>query len=212
LRESSVENLSVSVRTLYLLKLVETTTGQTHLDVRLKCRKTGCGQAFELEVLFAELRALPAGTENRTTAILPLIGSITLRAPTGSDQLAWRKESFLTAQAALVAMARRLTQDPERIPEHLTSEQLVALDMAMEEADPLMAFTIQTSCPHCGGSTEVGVDIEALALDVLAEYRKELLRDVHALAKTYGWTEAEVLGVPRGRRMEYKRRIEGEPV
>ncbi len=87
---------------------------------------------------------------------------------------------------------------------------LAALSAAMEAADPLVAFSVRTTCPQCEQPAEIAVDLEAVALSRLRQHQRALVRTVHVLATRYGWSEAEVLAIPARRRSEYLRLIEDE--
>ena len=52
------------------------------------------------------------------------------------------------------------------------------------------------------------LDLEATCLALLAAEQPRLIDDIHALARAYHWTEAEVLAVPPRRRRQYLDRIE----
>ena len=78
-----------------------------------------------------------------------------------------------------------------------------AVTAAMAEADPLAEVLVDVPCPACGELFVAEVDVTRF---VWAEVRARalgLLRDVDALARAYGWTEAEVLALGDARREAY---------
>src|SRR5690606_22417408 len=95
----------------------------------------------------------------------PREGSVplSLRVPTGRDQAAWRDQPYGSETAALASILRSLvigTPDPVEV----SPELLDPIAVAMEAADPLVAFHVETACPHCNRAAEFDLDLEGLAL------------------------------------------------
>ncbi len=87
----------------------------------------------------------------------------------------------------------------ESLPEHI----LQSLAEAMLENDPLAEIALALDCSSCQHSWTALFDIATFfwtELDVLA---KRLLRDVHAIAATYGWSESDILALSAARRQYY---------
>ncbi len=82
---------------------------------------------------------------------------------------------------------------------------------ALDAADPLIAFTVVTTCPACGHRTEHPLDLETFALRRLRERQGRLMAEIHELARAYGWTESEILAVPEARRARYRALIDADP-
>ena len=76
-----------------------------------------------------------------------------------------------------------------------------------EHADPLAAITIESVCEECGATQSLALDPVRFAWAQIEARAVGLLREVDALARAYGWTEAEVLAVPAGRRQLYLRLV-----
>lgn len=235
-REEAAWNLPVGARIARLLRIVALTTEGDEISAVATCPRADCRGGFEIALPFARLcpdadANPPAG--NVVPFALPGSEEMwTLRFPTGRDQVRWRNGRYATTAEAQDAIMRSLlvrheTPVPPRqekrgerdraatgagpsVPERLSPADLASLAAAMDAADPLVAFAVRTKCPHCDREVEVGVDLEAVALAELARSRRTLLRQVHALATRYGWSEAEVLAVPGVRRREYLRLIDAE--
>ncbi len=77
-----------------------------------------------------------------------------------------------------------------------------AVEAAMAVTDPLADITLSATCAACGASTAASVDPAAELQARLAD-PSGLIEDVHALALAYGWTEPDVLALPRPRRHDY---------
>jgi hypothetical protein len=132
-----------------------------------------------------------------------------LRRPTGNDQREWRANVFADAARARQAMVHRLVGSDEAT-EEFPADLIEALEARLEEADPLVAFSIRLGCPQCGVESDIPVDLEMLALRELEREQRQLLKDVHRLATRYHWSESEILRLSPTRRARYLRLIEAE--
>ena len=139
------------------------------------------------------------------------IGALAMRRPTGEDQRHWQEQQYASSTEAERAVMQSLLANPAP-----TAFDSVATDVvsrvadAMQEVDPLPSLTIASTCPECGAESEHALDVEALLLSELAREQRLLLREVHRLAKRYGWSEQEVLALPRWRRRAYLALIDEE--
>ncbi|MCK1393818.1 hypothetical protein IVB29_24045 [Bradyrhizobium sp. 1] len=122
-----------------------------------------------------------------------------LRLPVLSD-LAGLAAASDSAAAARLLLARCLG-DSSAIP--LDQDTLNKIESELERCDPgaVLAFTLD--CPDCGHAWQAVIDIApALWAEVQAAAERSLL-EVDALAREYGWSEAEVLALPHVRRAAY---------
>jgi hypothetical protein len=85
----------------------------------------------------------------------------------------------------------------------LSSEGIEALACAMLEADPRAEITLAFSCPSCGHRSEMLFDIAHFLWNEIAAEARRILREIDALARAYGWTESEILGLSARRRQSY---------
>lgn len=187
----------VGRRTAALLRLLALTDHRAALALTSSCADPACGEAFEFEL---PLSALPDGASGDDPMVVRLDAerSAALRRPTGDDLRRWRDaapasrdEAVRTMLSALVVGGEAGVGDEARLAE------------AMAAMDPLVAFSVSCHCPVCGAPSEVGVDLEALALKRLEARQRALVLEVHRFASAYGWTEAEVLALPPKRRARY---------
>ena len=209
LRENLAWSLPLSMRIARLLRIVALTTGSGQLAATPTCTHSDCRQPYEIALPVDAL----VGEWDKTASAdhivrFPLENSaaLILRLPTGRDQAEWRRRHYADATAALNGIVQSLVVGPAESP-RLSAEQLAPLAAIMEEADPLVAFTVHTTCPHCGRSGDIAVDLEAVALQELARFRRGVLADVHLFAAQYGWSESEVLAIPPRRRADYRKLI-----
>jgi hypothetical protein len=75
-----------------------------------------------------------------------------------------------------------------------------AVEAALEALAPLVGRELPASCPECGVEQTVDFDIVAFFSAALARETPMLLREVHCLARAYGWSYAEIVGLTRSRR------------
>ncbi len=122
------------------------------------------------------------------------------RLPTSRDL------AMIADELDLQAAARRLLEGccvarPAGDP--VTAQWPARADAALEAADPLADPRLALSCPACGRHLDAVLDPGALLWDDVAAFARDLLGQVHALARAYGWTEPEVLALSPRRRAAY---------
>lgn len=194
---------TVGARTAALLRLYRLNEGVESVELGARCRSGDCGENFAFELPLAPLAAL-APDEQGWTRVLPDGRELSLRPPTGFDLQRWRQARPADRGSALQLMLHDLASGQELGPD---DEALLAETLA--EKDPLVALRVEAHCPACGQVQDVAVDLEGLVLSRFAARQRALLSEVHQLARHYGWTEDQVLAVPRRRRAEYLALIDG---
>jgi hypothetical protein len=180
--------LTVGDRNALILGAIVATYGPT-ISWTYDC--PSCGQALDAEVNLGDL--LAAGTRQAPSAGLPVPA---FRLPTGADleSLAGIADPE-TARGELLA---RCVAEAGA----LSPEAVAAVEQAMAAADALADITLTARCAECQADVSVPLDpVSELSARLAAP--PELLADVHALALSYGWTEPDVLALPRPRRREY---------
>lgn len=80
---------------------------------------------------------------------------------------------------------------------------LDALETAMAAADPMADIECALECPQCGHGWSVVFDIGSYLWSELHSWAQRLLVDIHQLARSYGWREADILAMSPGRRRLY---------
>jgi hypothetical protein len=73
----------------------------------------------------------------------------------------------------------------------------------MAACDPQAEVLLDLNCPACGHGWQALFDVVAFFWAELAAQAKRLLREVHTLARAYGWREADILGMSARRRQFY---------
>jgi hypothetical protein len=90
----------------------------------------------------------------------------------------------------------------------LSPDERATVVVAIAEADPLAEVLVDVSCPACSEEFVADLDIGAFVWATVRARALRLLLDVDALARAYGWTEAEVLALGDRRRDAYLRLAE----
>ncbi|MGW7018081.1 T4 family baseplate hub assembly chaperone [Streptomyces decoyicus] len=178
--------LSVGDRNALLLTLVAATYG-ARVQWVVAC--PSCGEQLDAEVNLAELVGAAAGPHEELVAAgcaLPTCGD--LEAVAGLPD----------ADEARRTLLDRCVGSWQSLDE----ESLAAVESLMAQADPLADIELLLICPACASEVPAELDPRAELAARLATPR-QLIRDVHTLALAYGWTEPEVLALPRPHRSEY---------
>lgn len=172
--------------------------------------------ALSAAPLEAGLRCAHCRTENEFAVPAAAILASPVPAPGARVTLRWqgRRLSFrlprmadLDAAAAgpgdalarIVERCRIGPDDPAPVPSAL----LDRLAARFEDLDPAGRIVIDLGCAECGGALRASVDIAEFVAAALDRIVAGLLREVHLLAQAYGWSEADILALPAGRRARY---------
>jgi hypothetical protein len=85
----------------------------------------------------------------------------------------------------------------------LPDDALDALSRRIESLDPLALVSFSLECPECRTCWDAPLDLDQLLWTKVQAAAERLLLDVDALARTYGWTERDVLALTPSRRAAY---------
>jgi hypothetical protein len=185
--EAAIRALTVQKRILLLLGISELSLADP-VEAHLACT---CGETAIVELGTQDLAEF-AAARSRDEIV---VSAVTLRLPTGEDQVRWaRLDAPHSARAVL---------DDLVVSGELSDELVARADALLSEVDPLIELEVESACPRCGAALSRHVDIELMALTRLRNARRILLEQVHALAATYHWTEAAIAALPSWRRAEY---------
>lgn len=163
-----------------------------------------CGERVELPIDTAALADGPvlAGSTNVATHHeMETNGSrVRFRVPNSRDLA-----EVVSASDASDGLHRLIVRciievDPRN---ELSSEDIEALARAMLEADPHAEIILVFSCPGCARRWEMLFDITHFFWNEIAAEARRFLREIDALARAYGWTEREILGLSTRRRQSY---------
>lgn len=179
-----------------------------HVELRIDC--PNCTEALELTVDGRELLSTYAdpGSFGETLPAEVSLGDLTvrLRPVTGGDLVRAghapdAAEAELRLLEACVLEARR---DDEPVPmAALTDEDRTALADALKELDPHAEILLDLSCAACGHAFREPFDVASCVIEEMDNHGARLLEQVAALARGYGWREADVLAMSPQRRRAY---------
>jgi hypothetical protein len=206
-------HMPVGRRVECLFKLLRPGDDDT-LHVAFGCGR-GCGEESEITIGLDELLELQerAYASDHVTVTLDGQQTITLRRPTGQDQLDWLSGGHPDEAAATKAMLAALVvsdHEGRAAGDGVTPDDIRRIGETMDEQDPLIALTITADCAGCGATNEIAVDVEELVLQRLRRAQLDLLTSVHRLAAHYHWTEPDIFATPDWRRRQYLALIEAE--
>ncbi len=170
-----------------------------------------CAGGVELQFNVADVR-VPSGANLEGTLTLQAGGYETgFRLPNSEDL------QQLDASADLAANRRRLFErcvlsarrgEQEMPASQLPDDVVQAVDTRMAEIDPQADVQLAVRCPNCGHDWEAPFDIASFLWAEIHDWATRLLREIHVLASTYGWREADIVALSPGRRRAYLELIE----
>jgi hypothetical protein len=87
--------------------------------------------------------------------------------------------------------------------EELPPQAFSRMAVAMAEQDPLSEVLVDFVCPACGHPGQTVLDIAVYLWEEIRAQAVRLLHEVDALARAYGWREADILALGAERRRAY---------
>jgi hypothetical protein len=211
--------LAVGDREALLLHLRRLTLGET-MDCVLACPAPVCAERMEIALAVDDLLLPPyADREPEYALVIDADAArhdVTFRLPVAADldgAAALARRDPLAAERDLL---RRCVLRAERngvacAVDAMPPAVREAIGAAMAEHDPQAELTLDLACPACGFEFAVVFDSAAFFLQELDARATGLLHEVHALALAYGWSEREILRMPRQRRARYLALIADAP-
>jgi hypothetical protein len=190
----SIADLPLGTVTADLLRLREASFGP-RIDSRVAC--VHCGAALELSLACSEL--LQPGVVEAEVAV----AGLRLRAPSLRDLAAVADERDADRAARRILARCMLKSEADTDPELLDDALLRACEDALDTLDPNADIALRLHCEACGEHGSAQLDIGVLLWEEIETQARQLLQDVHALARAYGWTEGDILSLSPARRESY---------
>ena len=130
--------------------------------------------------------------------------SATFRLPTTHDLLTLTDASMAhqTLLARCLIEVRNASGEAV-IVESLPDAVIAAIAARMAALDPQADIELRLTCPVCDYRWPAVFDIASFLWKELHAWALRTLRDVHSLARSYGWREADVLALSPTRRQVY---------
>ena len=200
----ALSQLSVGQRDAYLLQLREHLFGATVAGIS-EC--ISCGEVLEVSLDLETLKLHAAETESPgLISINEQEYAVLVRLPNTFDLVAiCMCRSSENAKAELlnrIVVSSTLCGVPISVAD-LPGDLVELIDSSLNSADPQANIQLRLECVGCGRMNEVLFDIGYLLWREIDAWAVRLLRDIHELALSYGWSEAEILHMNSWRRRCY---------
>ncbi len=160
-----------------------------------------CDEALEAPLDLRALHLPPPARASLTIDDDPW--RLELRAPTVAEveeaTTSASPKSTLLRHVVIEASRSGDPVDPARLPDEIVAQ----VDRALEELDPQADLRLSQTCPACGQAFEAVFDVVTFLWHELDVDARRILQEVDLLARAYGWSEAEILGLGRTRRAAY---------
>ena len=194
---SEAAALTVGERDARLLAVYEDLFGG-ELEALVRC--TSCGEELEVRLPVESVRVEAPAWDREWHSLDGEAGAVEFRLANSMD---------LEAIAAVTGnglrrlrLLERLVRPPASV-EALPEQVIDAVERRMAELDPQSEIRLQLQCDTCGAVFEKLFDIGSFLWAELDGWARRTLRDVHVLARGYGWSEGEVLRLHPLRRQMY---------
>ncbi len=199
--------LSIGERDARLLDAYAQLFGR-RFDAAASCVR--CHESLEFSFQVDDVRAAPGAPAQASCRLR--LGAVELeyRLPNSLDLAAIvsrtpRPANLAAARASLVERCVLSVTDGEQViaATDLLAPHVDALAAHMQASDPQADVTLEATCPACGHAWPLCFDVATFLWARVALRARQLLREVHVLARAYGWCEADVLDLTDERRREY---------
>lgn len=222
---ANLARLSIGQRDSWLLNLRESAFG-SQLTSLAVC--PACGECLETTFNIADLHVGRERAETKSASkALALQESapppeafslaveeyeVSFRLPNSQDllALACRADADKAHRALLSRCLLRATHGGKDLAvEQLPENVLAAIEKRIAETDPQADVRLAFSCTRCAGRWEEIFDINSFLWTEINAWATRILREVHTLAKAYGWRERDILEMSAWRREFYLNMVAG---
>lgn len=202
-----LERLSIGQRDALLLMLREQTFGS-----RLVClaRCPSCDERLEMWFGVQDILIDPRIGSDEVLSIAISGYEVQFRLVCSLDLIAIAgvEDPTLARSILLDLCILRVRRNGEKISEDISADELPADVLnsvvdRMEEADPQADVQLSLTCPPCGHQWQASFDIVSFFWSEIDNWAHRILRDVHTLARAYGWSESDILKMNPLRRQIY---------
>ena len=175
-------------------------------------RCPACQESIELNFSLWDIRGIESSASERSLTLHMDEWTVHFHSPTTRDIL-----KLMNVESSQVAKQRLLASCIEKVMKNnfpvaidrLPQEVVDRIQLRMEENDPYADRQIQVKCPACQHEDDLVFDITTFLWKELEGVALRLLRKVHLLAMTYGWSEQDILNMSPTRRDMYVELAEG---
>jgi hypothetical protein len=204
--------LTVGDRHRLLLALYRATHGR-RLSLVVPCLAPGCGRILELDLSLDRIldEPIPEGVALEHEIRVDLAGrevQVRFRLPNGGDQEAVSAIAATDVdQAADLVLRRTVLLFAPSVGEGDELEACLPalrapLTAAFARLDPEAEIVLRLACPDCGHETPADLDPFAL-FEGRVQNGRDIYAEVDRIARTYHWSEADILALTIARRRRY---------
>jgi uncharacterized protein (UPF0212 family) len=170
-----------------------------------------CDERLEAGFSLAAIRVLPTKADDGAVGVVRVMEAggtrIRFRLPATLDVLAIPAGADAeTARDILIdrCVIEALDAAGNAVaPLALPAAVIPAISAEMARADPQAIVDLALECPACGHAFAAAFDIASYLMAELHGWAQRLIADVAALARAFGWREADVLALSPERRKLY---------
>jgi hypothetical protein len=198
-----IAQLSIGDRERLLFAIAARLLGQ-RFDLVTTCQ--ACNTVIEVAVPLDQLIALQPNVPGNTFALASEAGawSVLCKPLTGEDiENASHQGQGARRSLLLAGVVELKSPDGRKLAPHmLPVECETALETILAEIDPAAECRASITCPSCGAETQALIDGFTILKSAFGS-KQHLYQDVYRMARSYHWSEAEILALPLQRRRHY---------
>jgi hypothetical protein len=185
-----------------LINIVIATQGD-ELTLDVHCQHKDCREDIELQVQLSNF--YQSGFDDVVQHQVDASTLLTLRLPSGYDQLHWLQQDDVDNWDVYMATSLIETVNNKKPDDDFMIEPqwLNEIENVLEQHDSLMTLELETTCPQCNRTLSIPLDLEPQLLSVLHFEQKKLFNNIHVLAETYHWNEKDIMALSPRRRQYY---------
>jgi hypothetical protein len=199
--DETLSALSLGRRDALLLEVRQHIFGD-RLEAYTEC--PGCGERLEFSCSCRSLLAEtpPQAGGERTIVVEGCL--FRLRCPDSHDAAAVAMSGTLeAARRTLLSRCVSPADASEMSIDALPEPVHTAIASELAAIDPQAEVLLDLCCPACGRAWQAVFDILPFLWTEIRARARRLLQEIDVLARTYGWAEADILGMSEARRGLY---------
>ncbi len=202
MEQGLLEILPIGDRNRYLFEVCGSTFGD-RLNGFMPCSK--CRERVEFEVSISDILTVCSSHSGPSKLLIDGF-EVSYRLPDSCDLASLQDyDNFEVARLALLkrCIIQAYNSDIIVQPEEFPKEVMTLVETAISEADPLAEVLFDLECLGCGNRWPAEFDITTFLWDQISAFAQRLLIEVHTIARTYGWSEEEILSMSSTKRQFY---------
>jgi len=162
---------------------------------------TACGEPLDLPVRYRDFPVKPAGQSFPFAEVQTSLREqpIRFRVPNGEDEMALLAHSD-SSRARTLLVDRLVVEEGAPRTWNFSRLDERRIENAIEEVAPEIGLEGVATCPTCGHQGSFEFDLYSFGRRASTA---RLYEEVYRLAHACHWSEDEILGLPRHRRMAY---------